>query len=320
MVITKANQCDLSLILELQYLAYQSEAKLLNNPNIPPLKQTLQDVQAEYQKGIVLKALDEDESILGSVRAFRDNDSVYIGKLIVHPTWQRQGIGTRVFIMAHHLVESFLPEHVNAIHKKASDAGVSINSYIITAFLKAGKDLISVGMAVNARLDGNRTMSNQATGISVNYAYNNKISFEQNAKQVHKSVYKKLSKPVSKYLVLRFITLLTPSLIDSIMMYTYSLYENDVTAKLSKIMGYTSDSKPSFGITNLTKLDIPSVYNDCRIESLYFVPPVVSYSRQTVGIATIDSGMTVTYHCMNDAYKESMKDVFDDAMRTLLSN
>lgn len=47
------------------------------------------------------------------------------------------------------LVESFLPEHVNAIHKKASDAGVSINSYIITAFLKAGKDLKSVGMAVN---------------------------------------------------------------------------------------------------------------------------------------------------------------------------
>lgn len=55
MIITKANQDDLLLILELQYLVYQSEAKLFGNPNIPPLKQTLQDVRAEYHKGIVLK-------------------------------------------------------------------------------------------------------------------------------------------------------------------------------------------------------------------------------------------------------------------------
>lgn len=98
MIITKANQYDLPLILELQYLAYQSEAKLFNNPNIPPMKQTLQDIEAEYQKGIVLKVLDEDETILGSVRAYRENDTVYVGKLIVHPAWQRQGIGTRLLL------------------------------------------------------------------------------------------------------------------------------------------------------------------------------------------------------------------------------
>ncbi len=98
MIITKANQDDLPLILELQYLAYQSEAKLFGNPNIPPLKQTLQDVQAEYQKGIVLKAMDEDETIIASVRAYMENGTVYIGKLIVHPAWQRKGIGTSLLL------------------------------------------------------------------------------------------------------------------------------------------------------------------------------------------------------------------------------
>lgn len=98
MIITKTNQYDLPLILELQYLAYQSEAKQFSDPNIPPLKQTLQDVQAEYQKGIVLKALDEDDRIIGSVRAYLENGTVYIGKLIVHPAWQRKGIGTSLLL------------------------------------------------------------------------------------------------------------------------------------------------------------------------------------------------------------------------------
>ena len=98
MIITKANQHDLPLILELQYLAYQSEAKQFNDSNIPPLKQTLQDVQAEYQKGIVLKALDKDKTIIGSVRAYKENGTVYVGKLIVHPAWQRKGIGTKLLL------------------------------------------------------------------------------------------------------------------------------------------------------------------------------------------------------------------------------
>ncbi len=43
MIIVKAGQDDLQEILDLQYLAYQSEAKLFNDPDIPPLRQTLAD-------------------------------------------------------------------------------------------------------------------------------------------------------------------------------------------------------------------------------------------------------------------------------------
>ena len=96
--IIKADKGDLSEILDLQYLAYQSEARLFNNKDIPPLKQTLVDVENEYQRGIILKALDEDKTIIGSVRAFCDNGTVYIGKLIVHPSKQGQGIGTQLLL------------------------------------------------------------------------------------------------------------------------------------------------------------------------------------------------------------------------------
>lgn len=98
MIIEKAEQKDLHIILDLQYLAYQSEAKLFNNPDIPPLSQTLGEVESEYQKGVVLKAVDENNSIIGSVRAYYDKGTVYIGKLMVHPQKQGQGIGTQLLL------------------------------------------------------------------------------------------------------------------------------------------------------------------------------------------------------------------------------
>ena len=98
MIIIKAEKEDLQKILDLQYLAYQSEARLFDNQDIPPLKQTLADVENEYQKGMILKALDEGETIIGSVRAFCDSGTVYIGKLMVHPSKQGQGIGTKLLL------------------------------------------------------------------------------------------------------------------------------------------------------------------------------------------------------------------------------
>lgn len=98
MIIKKAEKKDLHKILDLQYLAYQSEARLFNNPNIPLLSQTLAEVESEYEKGIVLKAVDENNVIIGSVRAFSDKGTVYIGKLMVHPQKQGQGIGTQLLL------------------------------------------------------------------------------------------------------------------------------------------------------------------------------------------------------------------------------
>ncbi|MCL2504811.1 MAG: GNAT family N-acetyltransferase [Alphaproteobacteria bacterium] len=95
MIVTKAESVDLEKILNLQYLAYQSEAVLLNDFSIPPLKQTIEEINQEYEKGIFLKAVDAGD-IIGSVRACIDNNTAYIGKLIVLPERQRQGIGTKL--------------------------------------------------------------------------------------------------------------------------------------------------------------------------------------------------------------------------------
>ncbi len=95
-MIQKVQKEDLQEILELQFLAYQSEAKLFGNMEIPPLKQTLEEVYDEFERGSVLKALDENGVIIGSVRAYQDGGTVYIGKLMVHPKMQKKGIGTKL--------------------------------------------------------------------------------------------------------------------------------------------------------------------------------------------------------------------------------
>lgn len=93
--IARATPGDASEILALQKLAYQSEAELNDDWTIPPLTQTLPEIVSEIETKIFLKAVCEDR-IIGSVRAALDSGTCQVGRLIVHPDYQRKGIGTRL--------------------------------------------------------------------------------------------------------------------------------------------------------------------------------------------------------------------------------
>ena len=95
MKICQANFDDLHEILQLQYLSYQSEAALFGRRDIPPLKQTPDDLADEYNTGVILKMINND-TIIGSVRAKEFEGTVYIGKLMVHPNYRHNGYGTRL--------------------------------------------------------------------------------------------------------------------------------------------------------------------------------------------------------------------------------
>jgi len=96
--ITKASEEDLQEILDLQHLAYQSEAALFGRQDIQPLTETLDELAEEYKAGTVLKMTDENGKIIGSVRGKEADGTLYIGKLMVHPDHQRKGYGRRLVI------------------------------------------------------------------------------------------------------------------------------------------------------------------------------------------------------------------------------
>lgn len=101
--IERANVRDAQEILALQKLAYQSEAEIYGDYTIAPLTQTLDEIEADFARQVVLKAVTDEgverraeRRIVGSVRAYQESNTCYIGRLIVHPGWQNQGIGARL--------------------------------------------------------------------------------------------------------------------------------------------------------------------------------------------------------------------------------
>jgi GNAT superfamily N-acetyltransferase len=90
--ILQANRDDLETILQLQRDCYRSEAEIYNDYNIQPLLQDLKSLENEYANSVILKGVIDGE-IVGSVRGFLDNETAYIGKLIVKKVYQNEGIG-----------------------------------------------------------------------------------------------------------------------------------------------------------------------------------------------------------------------------------
>jgi GNAT superfamily N-acetyltransferase len=91
--IGKAALEDLPEILSLQKKAYLSEAEIYNDYSIPPLIQDLISLTKELEQGIFLKATLGPE-IIGSIRAYKLQDTCFISKLIVDDNHQNKGIGT----------------------------------------------------------------------------------------------------------------------------------------------------------------------------------------------------------------------------------
>lgn len=94
-IIEHAMRADAAAILDLQKLAYASEAQLYGDRGLPPLTQSLDSLRAEFAETVVLKAVAAGV-IIGSVRARRIGDTWQIGRLVVHPDFQGQGLGTRL--------------------------------------------------------------------------------------------------------------------------------------------------------------------------------------------------------------------------------
>lgn len=105
MDISLAQKEDLPAILHLQKQAFLKEAERLDNYQIQPLTQNLQDMELEFADGVFLKLTTAYGIIIGSVRAHAVNGIAYVGKLMVHQDYQGMGHGTRLLLA----IEKYFP-------------------------------------------------------------------------------------------------------------------------------------------------------------------------------------------------------------------
>ena len=121
--ISIARKEDLKVILDLQKRCYEEEGKLYNDFKIPPIVQTLESIEDDFDKGtLFLKALIENQ-LIGSVRGHTKNNVTYIGRLIVKPEFQNKKIGQTL---------------MSAIEKKLNDC----RKYKLFTGFKSKKNLI----------------------------------------------------------------------------------------------------------------------------------------------------------------------------------
>lgn len=210
--------------------------------------------------------------------------------------------------------KKYWAEHSSKIDVKTYDIrklksqcknGVTINSYMIAALLREHPECKVVGIPVSIR-EKDKGMSNQTSGIAIKYRYNQKAPFEDNLCKIHKAIYSKIENRNIKYFILLFMEQLCPSLIDAVLLQTHGCYQNKLSEKMARIMGYTGNGGRDLGVTNLNRIDISSQYLNCEIEEIIFVPPKVSYSKNVIGISTYKDLLTVCYHvtqCDRNAYE-----------------
>ena len=179
--------------------------------------------------------------------------------------------------------------------KACKNGGAGFTSYTIAEMIQDISMVQDVGLAVDGRLDGNRTMSNQATGISVKCKYNRNKSLVENAVAIDKSMKKKLNRIDFKYFVLRFMSEFDPTLVDAINLEFAGYFHCNVSDKLAKLLGYGYNTK-DLSITNLTRIDIPTEYGNYHLIDLIFVPPVVSYGKNIIGMVTVGDRLNTAYH------------------------
>lgn len=195
------------------------------------------------------------------------------------------------------VVDEYSADTLKELLSKSKEAGCTLTSYLVALWIKDMPYKADVGFAVDGRLTENRSMGNFATGIHIDYKYNSKLSVGKNAVMINRLMKKKISDPKAKYIVINFIRSIDPSLIDTLSLEAAGVYHTRFTGMFADIMNYGPNvKKKDLSISNLMRADIRTDYGDYRIKDIAFVPPVVSYGENIIGIITVNDTMIVTRH------------------------
>ena len=83
---------DAGEVLTIQRAAFVSEAIIYGNPDMPPLRQTLEELEAELQtaRGWVARL---GARLVGAIRVREDDGLLLVGRIAIAPDQQGSGIG-----------------------------------------------------------------------------------------------------------------------------------------------------------------------------------------------------------------------------------
>ncbi|MDD5108584.1 MAG: GNAT family N-acetyltransferase [Candidatus Omnitrophica bacterium] len=78
---------------------------MYNDFSLSPLTQTLEEIKSDFKNKVFLKSVMHDKAV-GSVRAYMEENTCHIGRLIVHPSYQNYGLGRKLM----HKIEAYFAQ------------------------------------------------------------------------------------------------------------------------------------------------------------------------------------------------------------------
>lgn len=97
--IRPVDDADAGELLTLRRAAFVTEAQQYDDPNIPPLTQTLSELRADLAAdGVVTLGAWSGHRLVGSIRVVLEGRKATLGRFAVAPDQQGHGIGTRLLL------------------------------------------------------------------------------------------------------------------------------------------------------------------------------------------------------------------------------
>jgi GNAT superfamily N-acetyltransferase len=141
MQVEKAEVNDAQKILTIQKRAFQAQAEIYKIYTIPPLTETLEEVISAFDTHTILKAT-KDGRIIGSVRFLEKAGTCFVGRLLVDPDFQNQGVGRKLLLQ----VESLCPtaERFELFTGYKSEKSLHVYKKLGYREFKTGKDAADI--------------------------------------------------------------------------------------------------------------------------------------------------------------------------------
>lgn len=110
--IRSVTDADAGELLTLRRAAFVTEAQLSNDPFIPPLTQTLEELRADLSvPGVLTLGVWQGHRLVGSIRVLVEGTKATLGRFAVAPDVQGQGVGTSLL----DAVAAYLPDTISEV-------------------------------------------------------------------------------------------------------------------------------------------------------------------------------------------------------------
>lgn len=194
-------------------------------------------------------------------------------------------------------------ENLEEIKRNSKEMGITVNSYMITEFLKNHPEYKNFSLPISLKGE-NRSISNQVILLKLDYAYNTKKSFGENAQQVHRLIKQHVEDDNKKYFISSIIRQIDSTLMDACLMYSHTEYKNKVAEIIANLTGYHGNRKTDIAVTNLTNIPIQADYERFHVENIFGIAACMSAVKKVICIGSYEGRMTISYSNIANENKE----------------